>query len=170
METSAGELVALLGDGSFRDTLGTLEKVLSFTGDKKVSLADVETVTGAPKHILVSDFVKAVANGNLADSLSVLGKVRESGSDMKMFLKIVLEKLRCALLLKVAPEMENDLKNEMSDEELKDMKTLIKEGSGITSVTLYELLLAYDSVGRAYEPSLPVELALIKLNGEVSKA
>ena len=89
METSAGELVALLGDGSFRDTLGTLEKVLSFTGDKKVSLADVETVTGAPKHILVSDFVKAVANGNLADSLSVLGKVRESGSDMKMFLKIV---------------------------------------------------------------------------------
>ena len=163
MEASAGELIALLGDGSFRDTLGTLEKVLSFTKDKKVSLAEVETVTGAPKHVLVSDFVKAIANNNLADSLSVLGKVGDSGSDMKMFLKIVLEKLRLALLIKVAPEMESDFKNEMSDEELKDTKALIKKGSGITSATLYELLLAYDSVGRAYEPSLPIELALIKL-------
>jgi len=112
---------------------------------------------------LVSDFVKAIANNNLADSLSVLGKVGDSGSDMKMFLKIVLEKLRLALLIKVAPEMESDFKNEMSDEELKDTKALIKKGSGITSATLYELLLAYDSVGRAYEPSLPIELALIKL-------
>src|SRR5579872_489787 len=42
---SSAELIALLGDGSFRDTLGTLQKVLSSSKDKKISESEVLIVT-----------------------------------------------------------------------------------------------------------------------------
>jgi DNA polymerase-3 subunit gamma/tau len=56
VDPSAAELISLLGDGSFRDTLSTLQKVLSFSGDS-VSLEQVEEVTGAPKASLLLVFL-----------------------------------------------------------------------------------------------------------------
>src|SRR3990167_6050754 len=55
LEPEAAELVALLGDGSFRDAHGILEKVLSSTKGKKITRQEIEAVTGAPKAELVRD-------------------------------------------------------------------------------------------------------------------
>ncbi len=167
LDPASAELIALLGDGSFRDTQGILQKVLSFSKDKKISAEEVEKVTGAPRSALVNAFVEGVCVKDLPKALEALSKVTEHGSDMKVFLKLALQKMRYGLLLKVAPEMEKEIAKEISADDISLLKTLsTKEGNALSSNTLLELLSAYDGVGRAYAPELPIELALVNLLGD----
>ena len=61
LESTAAELIAILGDGSFRDAEGILQKVLNFSKSKKIKLAEVEEITGAPQASLVDDYILAIA-------------------------------------------------------------------------------------------------------------
>ncbi|MBI2476526.1 MAG: DNA polymerase III subunit gamma/tau [Candidatus Taylorbacteria bacterium] len=164
LEAGAAELIALLGDGSFRDTQGILQKIISASEDKKISLAEVETVTGAPKGSLVNGFVEALSGKAFEPALAALHGALGAGVDAKVFLELVLQKLRFILLLRYAKEMEKEIANELSPEDFQFLKNLAgAKDSGISSALLSELLAAYNSVGRAYIPALPVELALMKL-------
>lgn len=58
LEEGGAELIALLSDGAFRDALGTLQKVISFSKDKKITKSEIESVTGAPSDKLVDEFLK----------------------------------------------------------------------------------------------------------------
>ncbi len=49
LEKASAELIALLADGSFRDSQSILQKILSASSDKKVSVEDVVAITGAPR-------------------------------------------------------------------------------------------------------------------------
>lgn len=161
LEPKASELIALLGDGSFRDMNGMLEKVLSFTKDKTISLAEAELVTGAPRAVVVKDFLETIAIKDLNGSLRILQEVSQSGADIKIFLKLALEKLRYALLIKISKDAKGLLKETLSEDEILDLEKLHEKGSGITSITLSKLLSAYEFMGKTFEPTLPIELALI---------
>ena len=99
LESEAAELVALLGDGSFRDAHGILEKVLSFSKDNKITREKVEAVTGAPKAELVRHILEALVNKNLEQGMKAIEKAGESNADMKFFAKLILERLRFLFLL-----------------------------------------------------------------------
>ncbi|MCR4310970.1 MAG: DNA polymerase III subunit gamma/tau [Candidatus Taylorbacteria bacterium] len=163
LEKGSAELIALLGDGSFRDTQGILQKVMSASKDKKVSLAEVEMVTGAPRGELVNEFIQHLNERKLEEALSVFHRALEANVEAKMFLQLTLQKLRFTLLLRCAPEMEKEIAEEVSPEDLAFLKKCATSGEGISSALLFELLSVYDAVGRAYIPALPIELALIKL-------
>ncbi len=169
LEPAAAELIALLGDGSFRDMQGQLEKVIGFSKDKKVTLEEVEKITGAPKNTLVNIFVKAVSEKNVSGALEVLQKVSEANTEMKMFLKLALMKMRYVLLLKFAKDTEALIQGKVSEEDLAFLKELSTSSEqGITSAMLSELLGAYEMVGRTHIPELPIELALVKILGQNS--
>lgn len=170
LETGAPDLIALLGDGSFRDTLGILQKVLSSAKGDKVSIKEVEAITGAPKGSLVNDFISALAHVGEKDSkekaLGLISKVQEGNISMKTFIALVLEKARIVLLLKnsAAGSIENDLQQHVSEDDWKVLSSLAKdEKSSINSKMLVELLKAYDATGKAYIESLPLELAVIEI-------
>lgn len=164
LEASAADLIALLGDGSFRDAHGTLQKVISSSPDKKISVEEVEKVTGAPKSALVNDYVAAVASGDLDKGLSAVGEAAEANIDMKVFLELVLTKTRAVLLLRFAPSREKQLADSLSEEDMEFLKKLADDKDvKITSETLLELLKAHDMVGRSAVPQLPLELALVTI-------
>lgn len=164
LEAGAAELIALLGDGSFRDTQGILQKVLSASKDRKVSLPEVETVTGAPRGSLVNSFIEALENKKIEPAVAALHKALESNVDAKVFLRLVLQKLRFVLLLRYAKETEKELAEEVSPDNLVFLQKLAAaKDSSISSALLSELLSAYEHIGRAYIPALPIELVLIKL-------
>jgi DNA polymerase-3 subunit gamma/tau len=170
LESSASELIAMLGDGSFRDTHGILQKILFSSADKKVSVEEVERVAGAPKGQLVNDIVGGLAEGDLDKSLQAVNSAVEGNIDMKVFLKMILHKVRSVMLLKYAKDMEGVIKEQFGGEDFELLKKLSgEEKSKINSNTLTELLLAYDATGRSYIPQLPLELALIKILGQDSK-
>ena len=162
-ETGAPDLIALLGDGSFRDTLGILQKVLSSAKGDKISIKEVESITGAPKGSLVNDFISSLAHGEKEKALDLISKVQEGNISMKTFVALVLEKVRIVLLLKNSSN-ENDLQQHVSEDDWKVLTMLAKEEkSAVNSKMLIELLKSYDATGKAYIESLPLELAVIAL-------
>ncbi|NQV93327.1 DNA polymerase III subunit gamma/tau [Candidatus Kaiserbacteria bacterium] len=164
LEPASADLIAMLAEGSFRDAHGILQKILSSSKDKKVSIEEVELVTGAPKGKLVNDLITAISGKRLDDALTVVQNVVSQNVDMKTFLKLVLHKIRVVLLLKYAKEMEAGFKEQFVKEDFDFLKKLSEDkDSNINSGVLYELLGAYDTTGRSYITQLPLELALVKL-------
>ena len=156
LETGTSDLIALLGDGSFRDTLGILQKVLSSTKGDKVSIKEVEAITGAPKGSLVNDFISALAHGEKEKALDLVGKVQEGNISIKTFIALVLEKVRILLLLKNLTNA-TDLQQHVSEDDWKVLSALAKEEKTlVNSKMLVELLKSYDATGKAYIESLPL--------------
>lgn len=167
LEPSAADLIALLGDGSFRDTQGILQKVITASGDKKISRGEVETVTGAPRNAVVNDFVDSVAEGNLPKGLKALHAASESNIDIGVFSKLALGKMRFILLMKQAPDMAKIIQERVSVEEFEYLhKHSGSESKNLSPGTLLEILKASQLTGRAFIPELPLELALMKIVGQ----
>ncbi|MEK9184712.1 MAG: DNA polymerase III subunit gamma/tau [Patescibacteria group bacterium] len=164
IDNTGAELMAILGDGSFRDALGILDKVISSNSKKKISIEDIELVTGAPRENIVNDFVVAINSGDKIKGLRAVSQAKENNVDMKIYLKLILAKLRYVLILKNAKEMENQIMKEVSEEDFVFLKhTAEAKDSKINSATLLEMLNVYDLLGKSYIEELPLELAVIKL-------
>ena len=166
LDAGAADLIALLGDGSFRDALGMLEKVISSSGDgessKKVTRDAVETITGAPRAELVNSFVSALINKNSNEALTVLGKTEGLGISMPIFLTLVLEKMRFILLAQHSADSHVSLKNRISPD---DWAFVLAEAGKkmLGPNTLKILLEASEGVSRARIEALPLELAVVAI-------
>jgi len=162
LDPGAADLLALLGDGSFRDALGMLEKVISTSPDKKVSREAVESVTGAPKAELVNSFISALISKNANEALTILSKTEGLGVSIQIFLTLVLEKMRFILLAQHSSDSHTSLKSRVSPD---DLKFIMDEAGkkALTPNTLKILLGAVDAVGRAHIEALPLELAVVEI-------
>src|SRR3989338_2665789 len=158
-------LIAILAEGSFRDALTILEKVLGVSKDKNIEVSEVEAVTGAPRSDLVEKFIRAILGGEKDVALLTLDKANKSGVDIKMFTKLVLRNLRYSMLIALAPDMIEDIKNQISEPELKYLKEL-SAGDRAKKLpnTLRAFLSAYNDIGYSYITTLPLELAVIELS------
>ncbi len=161
LEPSAAELIALLGDGSFRDAHGILEKVLISTKDNKITLKDVEMVTGAPKAELVQQILEALVEKNMEKGMKALEKAGESNADIKLFSKLILEHLRFLFLLRLKAGMDEYIAKQISEDDLKILKELASKATGdLTANVLLRFIKAYEDSGRTSIPTLALELAL----------
>lgn len=164
IDDNSAELIALLGDGSFRDTLGIVQKILAYSKDKKISEEEVRLVTGAPAVDLVHDVVSAIGNRDLEKGLSAVKKAVSQNIDMSVFLKLILHTTRAVLLIRFgAPDI---VKGDLSEKELSFVTELSKKDGAFSSGTLVALLTAYEQTVGAYIPQLPLELALVSIIGE----
>ena len=164
LEKDAAELVALLGDGSFRDSHGILEKVLSFTTDKKITRDEVEAVTGAPKAELVKSILEAVVLKDLQKGLEAVQKAKADNVEIKLFIKLILERLRYLFLIRLKAGMEENIKSQVGDDDYSFLLDLAgKADKGFTSDILVRFIEAYEDVSRTSIPELSIELALVDI-------
>lgn len=160
------ELIATLGDGSFRDTYGIFQKVLSYSSDKELTIDEVERITGAPKASLINDYIESILEGTPDKGLKAISSARESNIDMGVFLKMVLSKMRIALLMRYAKDMRDELMEEVTEYDKEIIEKMMNDKTGkINSGTLEVLLEAGLQVDHAFIKHLPLELALIKILG-----
>ncbi len=163
IDESSADLIAMLGDGSFRDAYGVLQKVAGISSDKKLSREEVEKILGVPAGDLISDFVSAVSEKDAGKGLKAVARAAEQNTDMKIYARLVLRALRAVLLLRFAPEMEKDLSAGFSEKELSFLKSLAADKkSAVNSAVLSEFLDAPQNVFRSHIPELPLEISLIK--------
>ena len=80
----ASALVARSATGSFRDALGTLEQLVSYSG-RTVALDDVLAVLGAADADLVFGAVDAIAAGDAREALLAAARLADSGRDLGRF-------------------------------------------------------------------------------------
>ena len=183
LDGGSAELLAILADGSFRDGLGELQKVLNFSGKDikskkimKITREEVEKITGAPKTILVNDFISAIAENNIEKGIMAVRTASSLNLDMRLYLKLIITKFRMAIVLRYAPKLIIDpsttlrasMAGDLSETDLEFLQALVKEDQTgmLRSPALAILLEAYQDIDNAFIAELPLELALIKIIGK----
>jgi len=97
----AKELVASLGNGSFRDTETLLEKVLNSVQKKEIQIRDVEEVLGLTSSELINQFLDNLLNMDTKKTMLILSEIEKSGVNINYFFSQILESLRKKLLKEV---------------------------------------------------------------------
>src|SRR3989338_8610762 len=127
LEPAGADLIAILGDGSFRDAEGILQKVLNFSKSKIIKREEIEKITGAPKTTLINNFISAIAEKNLEQGIEAVRKASAENLDMKLYLKLIIQKFRMAIILRYAPKLEEEMAGDLGKDDLEFLKGLIKE-------------------------------------------
>ncbi len=159
----AAELIALLAEGSYRDALSILQKVLSGSEGKSLSREVVEAATGAPKREQVHALLIALSEGDRSKALMAIEQAAKAQVDMKLYLELVLEALRATLLIRYAPDLHAALATDLGTEEFAALLNVGGETSHITHATMLAFLTAAERIRYAPIPALPLELAVLEL-------
>ncbi len=161
LEPASADLIALLADGSFRDTHGILQKVLASSEDKKISVTEVEAITGAPSCVELVALLDAIAASDQDAALSAVRRLTTAGTDVRVILTLLLRLVRTVLMVREAPTLGAELLLELSEPEQGAARRHAKDSRArVNSKLLARLLQAYGSVGTTFTPELPLELAL----------
>ncbi len=162
LDRGAADLVALLAEGSFRDALSILQKVLSVAAGNKLSAADVETVSGAPRSELMRSLLGSVAHRDTEAAISMLKKAEAENMDARVLAKLLIHRLRVVLLVRYAPALSESLVADLTEDDQAFVVGLSKMAT-VNSDTLRTLLDAYGKMAYAAVPFLPLELAVIDI-------
>jgi DNA polymerase III subunit gamma/tau len=162
LERPAAELIALLSEGSFRDALGILQKVLAVTKGRKIDAEEVELVSGAPRAELVRELLLATAKKDAQAALGAIQQAVTENMDPRVLAKLLIHRMRVVLLLRLAPDVAGALASEFGEADVELAKKLSKE-SGVNSNTMRALLDAYAQMAYAAVPHLPLEIAVIDI-------
>ena len=162
MDTSVADIIALSADGSYRDAIGITQKVMMASGDTVLSVDEVAEIVGVPKTIHIRALIHAYAQHDVVGGLAVLAQIAESRVDIKLFYKILLERIRSILLLRHNPQHIKKLALEYSEEEINEIQAFAKGDSTINARFLSSLLGYGENIGKSYIQTLPLELHLIE--------
>jgi DNA polymerase-3 subunit gamma/tau len=168
LERSASELVAILAEGSFRDALSILQKILAVSEDKKVDVAEVEAVTGAPRGEYVRTILAGLASRDAQKALFAIRAAVEENLDVRVLAKLLIHRMRAVLLLRYAPDLAKRFSQELSEADFELAKKLSEE-PGVNSDILRALLEAHATMAYASLPHLPLELAVIEIASSKSE-
>lgn len=164
LEAGAADLIAMLGDGSFRDALGALEKIAAASKGGKISRQEVESITGAPGASLVNSFLESILARNGDAALKTLGEAERAGVSMNTLAALVVEKARFIFLVQNSKSSGNMVRERVSPDDW----DFISAGAGrgpLAPEALTALLEAADATPRAAIEQLPLELAAVKICG-----
>ncbi|HEC93920.1 MAG TPA: DNA polymerase III subunit gamma/tau [Candidatus Kaiserbacteria bacterium] len=165
----ASNLIALLAEGSYRDALSILQRVLTAVSHRALSRENVEMITGAPKSSLIYDVISALAQGSAEQAYVAIKAAQKNGTDMKLFLTLLLEALRFVLLLRYAPELKKQLQEELGEDAYTALAIYANEKTpGITHNTLLAFLTAVQRMRFTPIPTLPLELAVLEATNTIN--
>lgn len=157
LEPGAVSLIAALADGSYRDALSVLGKVLAAAGGKPVTRELAEQATGAPRRELVEGYLRGMAAKDAPAALAALTRASSEGLDLRVFSTLSIQYAREALFKKHAPDL-------LPARGLGDaIDPAISAGA--TPAMLVALLTAHERLGFAPLPELPLELAVYECCG-----
>jgi DNA polymerase-3 subunit gamma/tau len=152
--------VARSATGSFRDALGTLEQLLTYSGPE-IALQDVLAVLGVADARLLEETVDAVAAGDSRRALMALEECVEQGRDAGSFASDLEVRARELLLVQTLGELPPELS--LTPEADAALSAQAERVEHATVVRLLELLgAAMEGVRAGADPRTRLELALVK--------
>jgi DNA polymerase III subunit gamma/tau len=153
-------LVARHATGSFRDALGTLEQLVTYSG-RAIALEDVLAVLGVADADLLFDSLDAVASADPRAALLCAARLSESGRDASAFLRDLEAHARDLMVVSVLGEVPPELAMTPDrDARLAEQAARVPRGD---VVRLLELIAAaIEAIKAGAEARTQLELALVK--------
>jgi DNA polymerase-3 subunit gamma/tau len=97
------EMIATASEGGLRDALGILDQMIAFGGNK-IDDKDVQAVLGLVDIEVMIQLGEAIANGDSAEVLKLLGQIAEYGIDYKIFYNELLAFYRDLFMLRYSEQ------------------------------------------------------------------
>ena len=108
-ETEALAMIARAADGSVRDGLSLLDQAIGLAGGGKVTAAGVQDMLGLADRGLVLDLMEAIMGGDVAASLTLLGRAHERGADPAVVVSDLMELCHLLTRFRAVPALADDL-------------------------------------------------------------
>jgi DNA polymerase-3 subunit gamma/tau len=152
--------IARSATGSFRDALGTLEQLVTYSGSA-ISLEDVLAVLGVADSRLLGEALDAVAAGEAPAALAALESCAQQGRDAASFARDLEARLRELMIVQVLGEVPAELSlTPEADAGLAEQAARLPH-AGV--VRLLELLgEALEAIRAGADARTRLELALVK--------
>ncbi len=152
--------LARAATGSFRDALGLLEQLVTYSG-REIALEDVLAVLGATDGELLGETIDAVHAGDARATLLAVARCAESGRDAGAFAADLERRARELLVVATLGEVPAELAlTPDADDALHAQAQRVGQG---TAVRLLEQLGgALEAVKAGADPRTQLELALVK--------
>ncbi len=90
--------VAKLGNGSMRDALSLMDRLMA-SGDKKITVKLLEELLGLPDRELIGSLLDRIADGDAGEALKAADALLARGNSIDQMLDALLERLRDVMIL-----------------------------------------------------------------------
>jgi DNA polymerase-3 subunit gamma/tau len=153
--------IAKTAEGGMRDAQSTLDQIANYT-NSEITLEIIETMLGFTNEKTYIHIVKAIAEKNTHEALTLIQRVVNEGKDLRDFNKGLLEIFRDIMILKTVAEpvkLIDRLKASIA--ELKECSDLF-----LIEEILYCLTLLQNLIGQlrySTFPQINTELAIVKM-------
>ncbi|HEY3827955.1 MAG TPA: DNA polymerase III subunit gamma/tau [Solirubrobacteraceae bacterium] len=152
--------LARAATGSFRDALGILEQLVTYSGSE-IALADVLAVLGVTESELLEEAVEAVYAGDARAALLAVARCAQRGRDAGAFAADLEVRARELLLVATLGEVPAELAlSAETDASLAQQAARV--GAGTAVRLLEQLGAALEAVKAGADPRTQLELALVK--------
>ncbi len=156
---SAAEMIARVVDGSMRDSLTILDQLSSFSTDIKDT--DIKDLLGMTDFGLLSQISIALIEGKREEILQIIANLVDKGTDLKFFIKDLVQFFRDLLVASVMKKPEKVL--DLSKEEMNVIKDIISMTSeDQLTLLLSEIMKAELDVRAASSPRVALEISLVR--------
>lgn len=159
----AADLIAIAADGSFRDALGVTQKVIMASGDKIGGTDEVAEIIGAPRTTTLLQLLESIHTKDRIGALTAINTSVQSGVDMKIFSRLLLEHVRAVMLLRNLPNKKNEILNAFGPEAQAKITEFSNGPSPLNSHLLLKLLGASELIVRSPIPQASLEIVIIEV-------
>ncbi|HEY2259933.1 MAG TPA: DNA polymerase III subunit gamma/tau [Solirubrobacteraceae bacterium] len=161
IESAALALIARHATGSFRDALGTLEQLVTYSGEETIASADVLAVLGVADSEQLFEALDAVAAHDPAAALRAAAKLAGSGRDPGQVLRDLEVQARELLAVQVLEEVPEEIRiTPERDQRLLDQARAL---TGTDVVRVLDLVAAaLEATANGAQARIQLELVLVK--------
>ena len=168
LSPDAADLIAVAGDGSFRDALGITQKVIMASGDTIGSSDEVAAIIGAPKLAIIEALLLALHEKKTEAALAAVEAAVTSHVEMKLLVRVVLEHVRAVMLLRNRPDQKDTILASFSESVRTTLTTIATSATTpLNSHLLLKLLTVCDQTNKSPLPQLPLEIMIVEVTATV---
>ncbi|MBW2655228.1 MAG: DNA polymerase III subunit gamma/tau [Deltaproteobacteria bacterium] len=162
IEKQSLDLIAQEADGSIRDGLSLLDRLLSSASTKEIDHTRVLENLGIQDHQILHDISTAIFENNGARLIEIIEKVNDSGIDLKKFYSDILSHFRNMNVIKICGK-DSPAVNITNSEKEKIFQTVAALSINFIN-TILQILLDEESIVKySSHTRTAIEMVLLKL-------
>ncbi len=155
------EIIASAAEGSFRDAESLLDQIKNMQSE--ITVEAVESTVGKAGLLKIAELAEFLIKNNLEKSLEYLNKINEEGFNVVQFNKDLIHYFRRVLALKFSPNLENEYKKILTEQEVEKIKEHSAKINADKTINLVKSLIrAYTEMRYSPFATIPMEVAIIE--------